>query len=185
MSYVLPQEAQTQKLKSLDGDLKKIAEELIAKKFKVKEEVVAKKATPSRPEQSYHGAVDYSIGTDMGFDERSYINVRPDSQHRRSNYNPGIIVEHERGRYNPTFITNNISLTGIRQLIQAADYENIRSRDRVLEIGHREVKHILQDPEIMMVMDRGNISAREAMSMYGCRIEVRQGSSPVIKLISV
>lgn len=40
MSTVLPQELKTQKTNSLPDDLKKIAEELIAKKFDVREEVI-------------------------------------------------------------------------------------------------------------------------------------------------
>lgn len=40
MSIVLPQELKTSKVKALPDDLKKIAEEMLAKKFDIKEEVV-------------------------------------------------------------------------------------------------------------------------------------------------
>lgn len=40
MSIVLPQELQTQKINSLSGELRDIAEELLAEKFDIKEEVV-------------------------------------------------------------------------------------------------------------------------------------------------
>lgn len=50
MSKVLPAELRTKKVKSLQGDLKNIAEELLAEKFGIEEEVVERRAPdPFRP----------------------------------------------------------------------------------------------------------------------------------------
>lgn len=73
----LPKELQTQKTKSLSGELKSIAEELIADKFDVKEEVVTKRGSSFRRDvHSSQG--EYTVGIDMGFgsDETAFTGLR-------------------------------------------------------------------------------------------------------------
>lgn len=142
----LPKELRTRKINSLPDDLKGIAEELIAVKFDIKEEVVERKRSSSFPGHDFYRQ-EYAVGIDMGFasDEISTSRIADGSistayaMARLRGDSPGIEVSLDfatRERIYRTPITEP-TFRGIRDALYRLDEANAPRRDVKAFIGSR------------------------------------------------
>lgn len=193
MSRALPKELRTAKTSSLPDDLKKIAEELIADKFGIEEEVVTQSDRPFQ--NGYHEGPsngqdrDYARATApdagawcgnsfcsscVGGPERGcggFVRARVDFQRRQRVYS--ITLSHADSR---------LFHDGINKLMETT---NCRREDMLLIASKRYIRDLLQDPEARYYFEhREEHGYRELVigRMFGVKIAVGpEGVRPTIE----
>lgn len=171
----LPKELRTRKINSLPDDLKGIAEELIAVKFDIKEEVVERKRSSSFPGHDFYRQ-EYAVGIDMGFaSDTAYAmaRLRGDS--------PGIEVSLDfatRERIYRTPITEP-TFRGIRDALYRLDEANAPRRDVKAFIGSRRFLDYLRsesDIAFHIAYSEGHRGKREYLGhIFGVPFFVVEG----------
>lgn len=149
----LPQELKTQKLKSLSGDLRDIAEELIAKKFDIKEEVVPKRDS-SFPMGGLEDRKRHYDGQDTPASYRCPGPCCQSSYGSERRYGPSdrmeSWVDFSTRREYFQYSTSDISVSGIRRLMYEFDKRNIRRDGRELRMGRNELRRLMTSDTGMM-----------------------------------
>lgn len=138
MSYALPKELKTQKVNSLPDGLKSIAEQLIAEKFDVREEVLEKPRAKFRPvAQTAQPAYDRCHDP---FCESCYGGDMPP---RHAKYDR----HHSRSGVADSFgmRTTVISVRSLYELKREFDVRDINPRRREWRMGQREFREITKD----------------------------------------
>lgn len=150
----LPKELRTRKINSLPDDLKGIAEELIAAKFDIKEEVVERKRSSSFPGYDEYRQ-EYPIGIDMGresvttVDER-FLGSSISAAHEMvtaTRREPGVyrgIDFYSRSSYSVTPITQ-ANTRAFRDAIQRLDYENAPRHKRRASVSPDFARELVKD----------------------------------------
>jgi len=125
MSYSLPKATKTQKLSSLGGDLRKYAEELIAKKFDIPEVMERPASSPS-------------TDTIEARDYRRTDTVRPPSyaDERYAGYKRDVAQGFRRETWSDYTVTFDCTAEShIISAIREMDYHGIRSQNRRIMVG--------------------------------------------------
>ena len=152
MSYDLPKSTKTQRLNSLPDDLKKIAQELIAKKFDIPEVVQRKASTPfgiptvedyrrsntNRYQDPYDGRA-----------SSSHDGVSRQGSIERDGYGYDI---HESGEYRVVTFEST-SEQAIIQAFRSLDNAGIRSQNRRIVVGQAGF-HVLRKIPTMITYSR-------------------------------
>lgn len=138
MSTKLPQEVQTQKVKTLPDDLKKLAEELLREKFGV-EEVRDKSPDSFRGPDEFH---------EIRFDE---VFIEPGMGNRGRRGPVQVSMDpRTRSRLARVHITSRGSaLTGIADAMRDLDMENLPNRYRKILIHQERYHEVLREERIM------------------------------------
>ena len=172
MPTKLPQELKTSKVESLDGDLRSIAEQLIADKFGVKEEVVEKKSQASFPQCT----------CDPGFALRCVIH-EPSSAPVRQGLDSYASWDVNRLARNREYIrTQDISFRGIRELLVWADRKNLPQGKRRFLIGAYEKQILMRDMDFMQYV-RAYMREGQRMQIYGCDVEIIASRHSCLELV--
>lgn len=136
----LPKATQTAKLQSLPDDLRKIADDLLAEKFGVEEEVVEKSTA----------SFQYDVRTDERSDARlNAIQFDTAYDIRRGRRFPDPIkveVQPWDGRRTATVLVNAPSERHLVNALDHFDYEGIPSKERYFFMSHRFYDYVLRDP---------------------------------------
>lgn len=175
----LPQETKTKKLNSLPSDLLELAEELIADKFDVKEEVVEKKSRPNFP-GSIPKREEYDwIGVDTVSISPGDVFVDPNAvssftRHRSDEVRTRIDFF---SRRRIASVSIAIPTTrGIRDSICRLDQANLPRDNRKILMSSRFWNELKRDPDIahyLSYSDRGRGYGMEYVgSMLGCKMFV-------------
>lgn len=148
----LPKELRTRKINSLPEDLKGIAEEIIAVKFDIKEEVVKKRsasATFQRYSKPSFG--DYTVGIDMGFEADEIANGAINSAQMVSLRRVEPVVEKRIDFYSRRCIYSTpivkADTYGFRDAVQRLDYANAPNRDRQATVSDGFARELMQHPD--------------------------------------
>lgn len=141
----LPQEALTHKVNSLPDDLRSVAEEMLAEKFGIEEEVVERSApNPFRDNTQFDARADdatYVSGPRavddprMGYGRRFRNNIRVEVQP----WNNGRVAEVD---------VNAPSIHHLREAIDQFDWENVPKHDRTWLFGPRFWHYLKADPRM-------------------------------------
>ena len=171
MTYALPKEARTKKLNSLSGDMRKVAEELISKKFGIEEEVLVNyQDVFLDPRRDYHQEYPdgrsaftddpHSVGGGPGMGEVGPIQVDYDP---RSNLRSArVMIQH------PSFGNLLAALRTIQN-------NNIRSRQPMeFMMSPDFYRYLMNDKEFHMkeVVVLGKVT-----QVLGCNVRI----TPVIR----
>lgn len=192
MSYDLPQATKTRKIQSLSGDQRKIAEELIAEKFDVKEEVVESRdsasfrqeygfmpgpevifqSTPSGPNGFYDVLNESHDGPFGG--SSSYTRHRADEVRTR--------VDFYTRRRVSTVAIQRCSTRGIMDALSRLDMENLPRSNRVIRLGRGFWMEFRRDEDVARYMayrdsgrGYGHDNGEYIGHMFGCPIFVAEG----------
>lgn len=170
MTYVLPKEARTKKLNSLSGDMRKVAEELISKKFGIEEEVLVKRQSPFLdPRRGFHqeypdGRSVFtggppSMGGGPGMEEVGPIQINYDS---RSNIRSArVVIQH------PSF-------GNLLAALRIIENNNIRSRQPMEFVMSPDFYRYLMENDKEFHMKEVAVS-RNVAQVLGCHVRVTPG----------
>lgn len=164
MSISLPQELKTQKLKSLKGDARKLAEELLAEKFDIKEEVVPER-DPFRGQ-----ATGICQCSNPAFLQCNVHGIKPSMGMGPNGYNSFTTSFQGQRRAFSTYVSSpHVIENSIRQLIRDADSQNMRHEGRVIHMS-REMWDVFRHQTNIMY---GHGMAEGVLPrIYGCDVEV-------------
>lgn len=158
MSYDLPKATQTQRLNSLPDDLKKIAQELIAKKFGVPEVIQRKASTPSqsrsgqtRQEDTGYGARYGSISSASNVASERYRN----QGNREIGIDPGSDFSIRENQQAHSYIVSisDVSERTLLTVLHMMDMNNFRRRKSVLHISNRDSDMLRMNPAFSYYSD--------------------------------
>ena len=182
------QDLQTKKTRSLPDDLKKIADELIAEKFAVKEEVVERKQAPDPFRQ------EYAYRFDMGFAGSETVTIRQrdvfidPSMDSATRVEPG--VERRVDFYSRRIIYSTpivrADTRAFRDAVYRLDRENAPRNDRKAIIGGGMARELSSHPDFRQfaMFDERNRGSREKYlaTMFGVPIFVVEGAMSEIQV---
>ena len=153
MSRVLPAELKTNKVKSLSGDLRDIAEELIAKKFGIKEEVI-RDTSRDHFRQEYPRGYEYF---EPGIPSKYDVYTGPDRD--------------ACGRYNARtyrVLIRYPSISAILRGLEELDQKWVPA-NRTIVMGRDFWMELKSDPTLVQFNHRGG----RAAEIFGCYVDIR------------